>query len=306
MMRGVLLSVLWLVPAFLVGCDRGSAGGNMSAKPQKGVTKEEPVQQLDPANFDDSAKIDNEWFPLKPGTKFVWEGTSVDEEGDEEDHRVVFIVTDLTKVIGGVKTLVCWDADYIDNELEESELIFFAQDKNGNVWQLGEYPQEYDNLKIENTPCWIHGAKGSKAGIAMLADPKVGGPSYAQGWAPSVNWTDRGVVDATDEKVKVPAGSYEGVLVIDEYNSEEPNAHQLKYYARGVGNVRVGWRGDDASREELELISVEHLSDEELAKAREEALKLEKNAYELCKDVYGNTEPSVPLRQLEQSGATGQ
>ena len=60
----------------------------------------------------------------------------------------------------------------------------------------------------------------------------------------------------------------------------------------GVGNVRVGWRGDEAGAENLELISVEQLTAEELAKAREEALKLEKRAYENSKDVYALSEPA--------------
>ena len=46
---------------------------------------------------------------------------------------------------------------------------------------------------------------------------------------------------------------FEDVLVIDEFNVEEVNAHQLKYFARGVGNILVDWSGDDETQEELEL-----------------------------------------------------
>ncbi len=52
----------------------------------------------------------------------------------------------------------------------------------------------------------------------------------------------------------VPFGSYKDVLVIDETSMEEPGAHQLKYYACGVGNVRVGWRCADETQEILELV----------------------------------------------------
>jgi hypothetical protein len=59
-----------------------------------------------------------------------------------------------------------------------------------------------------------------------------------------------------------------------------------------MGNVRVGWKGEDATRETLELVSVEHLSPETLAKVRAQALELEQRAYERSKDVYARTSPA--------------
>jgi hypothetical protein len=202
----------------------------------------------------------------------------------------VFTVTDLTKVIDGVRTVVAWDQDFVDGQLEEAEILFIAQDNDGAIWNFGEYPEEYSDGKVVATPCWLHGVNG-KAGIYMPAKPKLGDPSYSQGWAPSVPWTDRGVVHKTGQKVKVPAGSYEDVLVIDEYNEQEPDAHQLKYYARGVGNIKVGWLGHEKTQEVLELVRVQKLSAEDMAESREEALKLEKNANENCRNVFGQTKP---------------
>ena len=133
----------------------------------------------------------------------------------------------------------------------------------------------------------------------MPADPKLGDPSFAQGWAPSIPWTDRAVVWKTGEKVTVPTGTYEDVLVFDESNAEEPNAHQLKYYARGVGNIKVGFRGDEESEEELNLIKVEQLSADDLAEARDKALALEKSANEHCKEIFEKSNPSKPGRAAE-------
>lgn len=260
--------------------------------PVGAAAPEKEYEAFDSKNFDRSTIVDNEWFPLKPGTRYTWEGTMIDDEGDEEPHSVVLTVTDLTKVIGGVRTVVCWDRDYADGELVEAEIVFFAQDNDGTVWLMGEYPEEYEDGEFIDAPCWIHGIKDSKAGIMMQSEPKVGPSSYSQGWAPSVEFSDRWVVYQMGQNTTVPFGSYENVLVIDEFNNEEPDAHQLKYYARGVGNIRVGWRGDVADQETLELIKVEELSAEELAKAREAALKLEKRAYEISKDVYAHTKPS--------------
>jgi hypothetical protein len=86
----------------------------------------------------------------------------------------------------------------------------------------------------------------------MLAEPKLGRPSYSQGFAPPpFNFTDRGRVFQTGQQTNVPFGDFEDVLVIEEFNQEEPNAFQLKYYAPSVGNVRVGWRGQMRSKRRL-------------------------------------------------------
>jgi hypothetical protein len=277
------------------GCAEAQDSKTDSKAESKSDTKtpEKSWEDFDLNNFTNPTKIDNEWMPLKPGTRFTWDGTTIDDEGDAIPHRVVFTITDLTKVIAGVRTVVCWDQDYSDGDLEETELVFFAQDNDGTVWHLGQYPEEYDEGKLVAAPCWLHGFEDARAGIMMKAEPKLGTPSYSQGWAPSVDWTDRAKVDQIGLKTSVPAGSYEDVLVIAETSQSEPDAQQLKYYARGVGNVRVGWRGaGEKTKETLELVKVEQLGPEALAEARAEALKLEKSAYKNSKDVYAQTQPA--------------
>jgi hypothetical protein len=135
---------------------------------------------------------------------------------------------------------------------------------------------EYDEGRIVAAPTWIHGINDGKAGIMMKAKPKLGSPSYSQGLSLSTNWTDRAEVFQVGQKTKVPFGTYDDVLVMQEWDQEEPDSRQLKYYARGVGNVRVGWRAEkDTDQEVLELVKFEKLSPADLAKAREEALKLD-------------------------------
>jgi hypothetical protein len=259
---------------------------------QDGEKPAKEFEDFDPKNFDRSAQIDNSWFPLKPGTRLIYEGFT-NEDGKKVPHRVVFTVTDLTKVITGVRAVVCWDQDYSAGKLEETEIVFFAQDKDGNVWHMGQYPEVYEDGKFVEAPAWIHGLKDGNAGIMMLAEPRLGTRSYSEGWAPSVPWTDRGVVYQVGQKTCVPLKCYEDVLVIDETSKEEPGVHHLKYYARGVGYVRVGWRGEtDQTRETLELVKVEQLGPDILAEARAEALKLEKRAYKTSKDVYARTAPA--------------
>ncbi len=251
---------------------------------------EKKFEDFDPNNFSDPTNIDNEWLPLKPGTQFVYEGVT-EEGGELIPHRVIFNVTDLTKVIEGVRTVVVWDQDYSAGALVETELALFAQVNDGKVWRMGEYPEAYEYGKLVEAPAWISGLKGAIAGIMMEVEPQLGTPSYSQGWGPAVDFTDRGQVDQMGQQTCVPFDCYEDILVVAEGSKAEPDAVQLKYYARGVGNVRVGWRGADATKEVLELVEVVQLSPEALAEVRTEALELEKRAYEISKEVYDQTPP---------------
>jgi len=245
---------------------------------------------FDTENFDQPTVIDNKWLPFKPGTQLVFEGFTI-ENGEKVPHTVIITVTDLTKKIAGVPSVVTWDQDISAGELVEAELAFFAQDNDGAVWRMGEYPEEYLDGAVVDAPTWIHGFKGARAGVAMMADPQTGTPSYAQGWGPDVDWNDRGQVHQQGQKVCVPAGCYEDVLVISETSRSERGAFQLKYYAPVVGNILVGWTGADRTQETLELVQILQLGPEEFAQARARALELEASAYERSKDVYVHTPP---------------
>jgi hypothetical protein len=246
---------------------------------------------FDTGNFSDPTSIDNQWFPLRPGKQLVYEGETL-VDGERERHRVVFTVTDLTKVVDGVRNVVVWDRDFSAGELVETELAMFAQDDDGNVWHFGQYPEEYEQGELVGAPAWIAGLEGAKAGISMRADPRLRTSDYSQGFGPKVNWTDRARVYQAGQRTCVPAGCYEDVLVIDENTRDEPDAHQLKYYARGVGNVRVGWRGDDQEQETLVLTRAVQLSAAALAEVRRQALKLERRAYRISRNVYRHTAPA--------------
>jgi hypothetical protein len=242
-------------------------------------------------HFSDPTRIDNRWLPLAPGTQYVLQG-SWNRGAGRHAHRVVFTVTDLTKVVDGVRTRVLWDRDYSGRQLQEGELTFHAQDDAGNVWNFGEYPEEYEAGKLTGAPdTWVAGVARARAGILMRADPRAGTPSYRQGWAPKIEFGDKAKVFQTGARSCVPVGCYRNVLVIDETNPFEPSdGHQRKYYASGVGNIRAAPAGGE-EREVLVLMRVVHLGAEAMAKARAAALKLDKRAYSVSKGVYGHTQP---------------
>jgi hypothetical protein len=249
-----------------------------------------------PGLFDsDSAAVDHRWYPLRPGTRADYRGSSV-EDGKRLHHGVTIIVTDLTKVIDGVRNVVVWERDYTEGQLVETELALFAQDRDGNIWHMGEYPEEWEDGEFAKAPAWIHGIAGATAGITIPAAPRVGTPDYAQGYAPPpISWVDRGRVHETGKRTCVPAGCYDDVVVIEEFERPIPNAFQDKFYAPEVGVVRVGWRGkNDESKEVLELVEFRRLSDQEMAEVRADALALERRAYRISEDVYGRTSRSEP------------
>lgn len=250
------------------------------------------LETMDPKMFDRSTVIDNKWWSMKPGTRHTYVGTTVEDDGKVVPHKIVITITDLTKLIGGVRTVVSYDLDYADNELVEAELAFFAQDNAGTVWRFGEYPEEYEDKKLIKAPTWLHGIEGARAGIAMKAKPEMGLPVYSQGWGPAVGWTDHAQIHQMGQKTTVRFGKYEDVMVIKESSRDEATdgGYQLKYYAPGVGNVRVGWGGaKDKSQEVMELVKVEKLTAKELAAVREKAKALEKSAYKVSPKVYGLT-----------------
>ena len=171
----------------------GTTAG-VSASPSPTVVDDGPQPGYDQVSFSDPTRIDNQWLPLRPGAQLILEGDSV-EDGEHVAHRFVSIVTDLTKEIDGVRTVVVWDRDYEDDELVEAELAFFAQADDGDIWLFGEYPEEYEEGEFVDAPTWIHGIQDAQAGIMIKADYRPGDPSHAQGWGPEVEWTDRAKVD---------------------------------------------------------------------------------------------------------------
>jgi len=233
-------------------------------------------------------RVDSRWFPLVPGTQFVYDGTVVDETGSHH-HRVVFTVTDLVKKVDGVRTWVVWDRDIQDGELQEAELALFAQDDAQNVHSLAEYPEEYEDGAFAGAPStWVSGLDGARGGVLVPGHPVVGTPRFTQGKALQVEFFDVGKVVQTGAHVCVPAGCFDHVTVVEEWSPIAPaDGRQLKYYARGVGLVQIGALGGD-SQETLRLTAVRHLGPTALAEARAAALRLDRHGHRVS-DVWART-----------------
>jgi hypothetical protein len=245
-----------------------------------------------------SINVTNKFLPVPPGTTFTLTGTVGDSA-----HEVVFTVTELTKVINGVRTQVLWDRDFNEGELLEEELAFWAQDDFGNVWLFGEYPEEHEGGTVTAPSAWLAGNQNAQAGILMRANPKANTSQYKQGEAPAVEFLDVAKVFAVNQSTCVPTGCYDGVLVIDEHdpNNQPEDGHQFKYHAPDVGIIQVTAKGGDNPET---LVATEHrpLTTEELAEANTRALELDRQAYTMAPATYGNTEAAVLRCEIPAPG----
>jgi hypothetical protein len=286
----LLLGTVVAVPTGAEAVSASAARTARTAAPQDCRS----VLRFNPASFPRLPRIDNRFFPLVPGRNIVMSGTVLADDGTLHAHKIVTTVSSVTKVLDGVRTLVVFDRDYQDGQLQESELAFEAQDERGTVWNVGEYPEEYEDGALAGAPStWISGIDHARAGVSMRAHPAVHTPAYLQGVAPSVDFRDCGKVSQTGLRMRVAGHSYNDVLVIDEWAPLDPQGgHQLKYYAPRIGSIRVAAAGG-ASQEVLNLTSFTKLSKAALAKVNAQVLKQDRRGYRISPDVYGHTPRAV-------------
>ena len=270
-----------------------------SDEPNQPPPSVEPSESVDPgvpqfpafdaSTFSNGANITNEWLPLQPGRRWIHDGVTI-EGGERIPHRIVFTVTNLTKRIDGVDTIVAYVEDYTDGELVEKEIAFYGQDDAGTVWYFGEHPEEYEDGEFVQAPTWIAGLADAKPGVKMYADPASHPEALYQGYAPEVEWNDYGRLDEHQNEDCVQAGCFNDVYRFAESSDAEPGVFQLKSYARGVGEIRVGWRGGGDTQEDLTLKSKATLNGAALEKFDKLARAMEAHAYQISPDLYGKTE----------------
>jgi hypothetical protein len=241
-MRTPLL-ILAAVALFVAGCGGGDDSASEGSRPYELPQAGEPVE-LDPADFVDT--IDNPYWPMVPGSKWVYRVT--DAEGNEQ--RVVVTVTDRKKTIAGIEATVVHDQVSEDGQLIEDTQDWYAQDRWGGLWYLGEDTTEYENGKpVSKEGSWEHGVDGALAGLIIPPDPAVGmayRQEYYEGEA-----EDRGRILSLDERADVPFGSFEGLLMTKDTTPLEPKVLEHKFYAKGVGPILALGLSGGVGREEL-------------------------------------------------------
>ena len=190
---------------------------------------DEPVE-LDPAGF--VAEIDNPYWPMKPGNRWVYNET--DSEGTVLQVEVT--VTTDTKNILGISATVVHDAVTENGSIKEDTLDWYAQDVEGNVWYLGEDTKEYETGQVVSTEgSWEAGVDGAQPGVVVPAAPTAGMTYRQEYYAGQAE--DNGKVLSLDEHVEVPYGTFDGCLQTEDTTPLDPDVLENKYYCRGVGPV---------------------------------------------------------------------
>lgn len=239
------VAVFALAAAACGGDDSGASGGDAAdttdTAPADSAGRADTVGVIDPGDGGDYRPaldpadvvdgIDNPYLPLTPGSSWVYEATA-----DGETERIEVVVTSDRREVMGISAVVVRDTATVNGELVEDTFDWFAQDREGNVWYLGEDTTEYENGRPANTAgAWEAGVDGALPGIVMPADPTIG-QAYRQEYLPG-EAEDMGEVIRQGESETVPFGSFDDLLVTRDWTPLEPDTIEEKYYAPGVGLV---------------------------------------------------------------------
>jgi hypothetical protein len=204
--------------------------------------------KIDPANF--VGRIDNRYLPYKPGTRFHFEGVrGTTPQTDDE------LVLRRTKRILGIACTVVRDTVSEHGRAVELTDDWYAQDKQGNVWYMGEDAFERSHGRfVKASDSWVPGVNGAKPGIIMPASPRPG-QVYRQEYYPPDGALDQARVLGASGSVHVPAGIFTRPLVTVEWSPVEPQ-YERKYYVSGLGEVME--EVTQGGHEQFQLVKVTH------------------------------------------------
>jgi hypothetical protein len=201
---------------------------------------------IDPANF--VRRVDSRYFPLKPGTRYHYVG----HKGRTRQTDDV-VVTHRTKRVLGIRCTVVRDTVSQHGKPVERTFDWYAQDKHGNVWYMGE-----DSLELKNghfvraSDSWKSGVDGAKPGIIMRGRPRTG-DVYRQEYYKRGQALDQARVLGRTGTVTVRYGTFKRALATSEWSPADPQ-FEKRYYAPGVGEIAE--RVVQGGHEGFKLVSV--------------------------------------------------
>jgi hypothetical protein len=186
----------------------------------------EPV--LNPSDFVRS--ITNPYFPLPVGRTLTYRGIK-----DGVTQVDVVHVTSSTRVLEGITATGVSDVATHNGRLLEKTTDWYAQDKQGNVWYLGERTAAFSHGHIDHSGSWLAGVHDGEPGVVMKASPQIP-DAYRQeflvGQAEDTAWiVNRG------GSLKLLFTVVHNVVTSLEFTVLEPTVLDKKIYAPGLGIV---------------------------------------------------------------------
>jgi hypothetical protein len=256
-----------------------------SPRPSASPTPEKISRVFDPKNFDPQGSDFNQWVPMTPGVQIVRKGF-VTIGGRRVPHLTVTTITDVTKKINGVKSVLVLDQDIDAGQVSEQAVDYLAEDVGGNVWYLGSYTEAYAGGQFLNAQdAWLAGINGASTGLWFPGDPEPGSAPFTQVQVPGGETSSAQIVQAGQRQC-VPFDCFKDVIVVLEGGSEH------KYWAPGVGQILTEPLSGVAQETE-ELINVKELSPTALAELSNEVLKLDTHAAATVPSVFGASNQAV-------------
>jgi hypothetical protein len=278
-----------------------TAGGSLSTSTSAGATSArtsastDPNSEgtrvpFDPANFVDPLLDTNPYHPLKPGLQWVRAGTT--EVGSRVvPHEIITTMTDVTRVIDGVATIAMLDESTDSGEVSQQSIDYLALDKDGNVWILGGYTEDFEGGQYTNTDSAFLGTGGgASTGILSPAKVEANTPRWFIGAAPGEKASVGQPVEV-GARACVPFGCYDNVRVVQEGNVGAPD-NENKYYAPGVGVINNIPLNASLHQDTFDLRNFVGLSPAGLAEASKTVQDLEVHARTTSPDVFGSAPAS--------------
>ena len=242
---------------------------------------------FDPANFVDPTLSTNAYHPTRPGTQWIRSGTT--EVGSRAvPHMVISTMTDVIRTIDAVQAVAMLDQSTDSAEISQVGFDYLALDKDGNVWIMGGYTEEFEGGVFTNVEAAFLGTEtGGAPGILMPAHVTMETPRWYIGTpGPEESPSVAEPVDVGITSV-VPFGTYENVLSVREGSIGEID-NEVKFYAPGVGVIMNVPHDASIHQDSFELVNIVELTPEGLAEASQVVLDLEEHAREIASEVYAD------------------
>lgn len=279
--RCVVLGAWGLLSA-TAGCSTASTDSTASDNSGDAGTRIE----FDPANFVDPTLDTNLYHPLKPGTQWVYGGTTL-VGGREVPHGVIVTITDVIREIDGVETVAMLSESTDSGEIAQAGMDYMALDSEGNVWILGGYTEDYEGGQYTNTEdAWLGEGKEQSVGVLVPGVVQKDTPRWFIAGAPGEAGSIGEPVD-TDASACVEFDCFDGVHIIMEGEVGAPD-NEHKFYAPGVGVVKNVPLDASLHKDRFELLNFTQLSPTGLTDASGTVLDLEDHARETAPHVFAS------------------
>ncbi|MEO7428627.1 MAG: hypothetical protein ABIY48_04500 [Acidimicrobiales bacterium] len=290
-LRPALALALAVFAVGLSACTASSKTGGSTTTTVPPYTR----YKFDPANFVDPTTSTNVLHPTKPGTQWVRSGTT-EVGGRKVPHSAISTMTDVVREIDGVKAVAMLDQSSDSGEIVEVGFDYFALDKDGNVWIMGGYTEDFQGGEFTDAgEAWLGAATGGVPGVLMPGVVRADTQRWAIAAVDASEKPSLGEPVSVGIRTCVAFGCFDNVTVIREGEFKAID-NELKYYAPGIGVIFNDPQLASLHQDSFELVNVVELSPAGLAELSQVVLDLEEHARTTVPDVYGSAARSVRQR----------